>query len=436
MAWTGYFEYDGTEIVNVERSVSYARNHGLHWLKGDGNEPLRLMLGDAAYTSPLIDDAPWLDPDRPESFDFYGTYPLDVVGLEDSTVEASITESVLDGGVVNRPRRATRPIVYSLALLGGNEAGVEYGMRWLKMALSGAACKGIVDCTGANLCYLSSEPALALGDAEDLTGCMDPLLRTLHKVTVTTGPNVTGKFTLPSGGTAWTISFTAVAGDPYEFMIPRPLVEGFFSDPLFYVNPDYPAAGFPFPWFDLIGTMTSEYDCNPAEYRPLYDPECPLVIPPPGVPSVAVSCFNFPVDFMRRFFMIPQQEISLWGTTVPIITLRTGQDEVRNLRLRFYADVLGTGNTEQDPCAYCGDIVFSWIPAGSTMVFDGTKRQVSVQTPGNPLRRADAVVFKSDGTPFEWPELSCGFAYLAVIDLPIDAPTPVSLDMTLVDKVL
>lgn len=435
MAWTGYFEYDGTEIVNIDRASTYARNYGMYWLKCVGSTALGLMLGET-YNSPAIDDAPWVDPDRPESFDFYGTYPLDVNGLEDSTIEASITESVLDGGVVNRPRRATRPIVYSLALMGANDRGVEYGMRWLKTALSGAACKGLVDCTGANLCYLSSEPVLDVGIATDLESCMDPLLRTLHKVTITTGPTITGKFPMPSGGEVWTVSFTAVAGDPYEFMIERPLIEGFLSASPSYVNPDYPPASPPHPWIETAGVVTDEYACNPAEYRPLYDPNCPLVIPPPGVPSVAVSCFNFPVTFTRRFFTIPEEEVPLWGTTVPIITFRTGQEEARNIRLRFYADVMGTGDPEQDPCAYCGDIVFSWIPAGSTMVLDGTKRQVIVQTPGQPLRRADAVVFKSDGTPFDWPELTCGFSYLAVVDRPTTDTSDLTMDMSLVNKVL
>lgn len=420
MAWFGYFQYDGTEIVNLSRVTTYARNFGLNWLRTDPNSALGPILGET-YNSPMVDDAPWMDADEDAGMEFYGVYPLEVTGLEDSTVSAAVTESVLDGGVVNRPRRATRSVVFSLALLGSSESGVEYGMRWLKNALSGAPCQGLEDCTGSQLCYLSSEPFLPTGSL-DPTECLDPLLRTLHKVTITTGPIITSKFTLPSGGYAWTVSLTAVAGDPFEFMVERPLVEGFLSGtPTIYVDPAYPPALTNHSWVNAGGVVTQEYSCTPATYRPLYDPDCPLVLPPPGVPSVAVSCFDFPDTFTRRYFTIPEEMIPLWGSTVPIITFKTGLAPLRNMRLRFYADVLGTGNTEQDPCAYCGDIVFSYIPSGSTLVFDGTERIVSVQTPGQPLRRGDAVVFKTDGTPFEWPELSCGFSYLVAVDLPSTA---------------
>lgn len=457
MAWPGYFEYAGTEIINLQRVTAYGHNLNLTWLRPvDQTTVLGPMLGQT-YTSPLVDNAPWISPDEGDSFEFLGLYPLDVTGLEDSTVQAEVTESVLDGGVVGRLRRATKTVVFSAALIGASECGVEYGMRWLKSALQGNPCIDSNDCTGSNLCYLSCEPRLGPGSSASVTACLDPYLRSLTKVSVTTGPVVTNKFVMPSGGVAWTVSFTMVAGSPFEFMVERPLINNFGVDTTPYVVPapvsgsgaygdgaygdgaygsgaaSSGVLGTP-PLFDAVGVPAVEYACAKPSYRPLYDPACPLVLAPPSVPSISVSCFAFPTAFTRRFFTIPQEEVPLYGQTVPIITMKTGAVEARLVRLRFYADVLNTHNPNDDPCSYCGDIVFSYIPAFSSITLDGVQRIVYVDTPGQPRRRADAVVFKSDGTPFDWPELTCGFSYLAVLDMP-ETTVPPTVDLSLVGKV-
>ena len=431
MAWNGYYEFDGTEVINATRTETYARNLGFTALRpAYRNDALPLMLGET-YGSPLGDDAPWLDPDQWESQEFLGAYPLDVVGLEDSTVTASVVESVLDGGVVRRPRRASRSVVFSAMLLGMSEAAVEYGLRWLRLALQGAPCGTSDNCRGSTMCYLASEPALPPG-ANEPRECLDPLLRSLLKVTVTTGPTITSKQELEAGGCVWTVSWTVVAGWPYEFMVEKPIVQGFTTGfDGFYVNPNYPADP---SWFDNTGATTDEYPCFTRGYDPLFDPACPLVNAPPSLPSVPVACFSFPQQFTRMFFTIPQAEIPLWGQAVPKIEFIMGLQETRNLRLRFYADVMETGDPNADPCSYCGDIVFSYLPAGATLIFDGVERAVTALTPGNPPRRADAVVFKSDGTPFEWPELSCGFGYLVTVDVPVGQPIP-QMNLSLTGKV-
>lgn len=433
MAWIGYYEYDGTEIINVSRTEAYAAAFGIGWFKPlFNNHALGPMLGET-YFSPIADDADWVDPDNADSFGFMGVYPLSVSGIEDSTINATITESVLDGGVVNRPRRNTRAVVFSAALVGVNEASVEYGLRWLRSALSGAPCQDSVDCAGSNLCYLSSVPLLPEALPSDVMVCLDPLLRSLHKVNATTGPSVTAKFDMPTGGCAWTVTWTLVAGTPYEFMVETPLVED-FPAPGFYINPAYPPVSPPHPWSNTAGDSFTDTPCPAPVYQPVYDPACPFVISPPSVPSVPVSCFSFPTVFNRWWFKIPADLIPLYGASVPIVTIRTDLVEVRNLRMRFYADVLDLGDPELDPCAWCGDIVFSYIPAGSNLIFDAADKLLTIQTPGKPPRRADAVVYKSDGTPFEWPELSCGFSYMAVFDLPGDESFPV-IDVSIMGKV-
>ena len=61
MAWEGWMEFGGVEIINVDRTEAYAA--GTSWFKPvyrNGNLAPMLGHGDR-YTTPLLDDAPWVD---------------------------------------------------------------------------------------------------------------------------------------------------------------------------------------------------------------------------------------------------------------------------------------------------------------------------------------------------------------------------------------
>jgi hypothetical protein len=788
MAWEGWYEFGGVEIINTDRTEAYAKHASVGWFKPVyNNGTLAQLTDEPEYTSPLQDDAPWLDPDSPASQGFYGAYPLEITGIEDSTVTAPVTESTGDGGVVGRTRRATRSVVFNLALIGEDECATEYGFNWLRDALSGGPCTGRSDqdCNiGNNLCFLACPPGLdmftpyvpeggtttatvarrnlstnpsmeksvagwsansgvgvpsrvlsnashgsgrlqatgtntttkasvvqgvaplapgdvisisakvrsdakrlnkngsmdanvaswvgggtatikhapaelgyvngagiiswginhaALGEsiAQAVTGlvigrsytltavlknndanaakakpalriagmvnssavttvgtwtrrtitftatatahtiavvntsttargntyvdemyltanatptkgllnvatdggtlitefqpawapdangwsvvsgtitvpagatgilvrpgvvtagnyndylgvdevliekaptvgtyfdgdtgdtslyqydwvgpaglststqsdltvdpatvpdpppfdpsiCFEALLRSLHACTTTVGPVVTGKRTTTNGGCVWTVSVTVVAANPVVFSDEKPLIRG-FGDPnveVPYIGGIIPPGGS----FDADGFIETEVDCAVPTWQPLVDPECPIVIAPPAVPSISLSCFEFPVNYKRRQFTIPPQRVPLWGKIVPYFEILTPGGEVRSLRLRFYADPDGDGSTVQDACSFCGDIVFSYIPAGSAMIFDGADHQVYVQAPNGTRQRADALVFGSDGAPFEWPELTCGYGYVVTLDLPQTGTVPV-VNMSLYSRV-
>lgn len=423
MAWMGYFEYGGAEVINASRTEAYAKV--LPAFKPVyKNDALGPLLGET-YSSPLQDDAPWCDPDDLDTYDFYGVYPLDITGVEDSTWSASVTENTKDGGTVSRVRHASRTVVFSAALIGANDCAVLAGLRWLKAALGGRPCLGPQEaCGGHDMCFLSCAPSLDWSvPGGDPTTCLDSYLRSMHQVTLVTGPNVDAKMTLTSGGEVWVVSFTAVAGNPYIFGAEVPLIVG-FMDP----SVDIPYVGGVVPdgaSFDADGSVQTEVACPVAVYSPLVDPLCPQVIAPPTAPLIALSCFDFPVNFVRRQFIVPASDVPLWGEIVPLITVKARTHEVRNLRLRFYADVMQTGDPSSDPCNYCGDIVFSYVPANSTLVFDGSDEQVYVETVAQGRRRADSLVFASDGGPFDWPQLSCGFDYIVTWDMPQTSYPPI-----------
>jgi hypothetical protein len=503
VTWSGYFEFDGNEVINVARTEAYAKHRP--WFKAVyRNEALRPMLGHRPYASPLQDDAPWTDPDNADSYDFLGLYPLDVSGIEDSSRTSNVVESLLDGGVPGGIRHATKAVVFNGVLLATSEAGADYGRRWLSRVLLGAGCGPGADCFGSTLCYLSSAPEIdlqtvprgstqaaiqggtagltgplvvsggtatieagpadpdQLGDpimdggtatttggilnrtkslftvqtytGEDPVDCLTDYIRSLRNVSFNNGPKITAKRALSDGSQAWAVTFTAVAGIPFEFTAERDVVRGFLDPlvPVPWADGVTPEGGM----IDLDGYLApDDSDCNPPVPGPLFDPEHPAIILPPGAPSVPLGHFTPPVNWRRRQFTIPRQYIGLWGEMVPRIQVHAREADARNLRIRFYADPFQLGDISDDPCAYCGDFIISYVPQGSTMVLDGTEETVHVEMTGGLRQRADSLVFATDGTPFEWPRLTCGFGYIVTVDLPEQAVPPV-VDLSLIERIV
>lgn len=493
MAWIGWFQCAGNEVINVARTEAYAA--GFSWFKpAYNNDALPLILGDGSYHSPLVDNAPWTDPNARESYDFYGLYPLSITGIEDSSRTSTVTESIRDGGYTGRIRLATKSVVFSGILIGEDDAACMYGFRWLKQALTHGPCDDdATGCFGDDLCYLDSEPAVNpdnmeyqivtgdpiepldvdggnatstftdtydAGDADDPTpsltldggdpfttgggstrelvgttvlptDCFAPLLRTLRQVLVNEGPTVTSKQTTSDGASVWTVSFTAVVGEPWEYGIEVGVIEGFLDPAVSvpWVGGVIPDGGY----LDLDGAMVSDADCAVSDWEPLQDPNCPSIIPPPLPPSVPLGCYTPPTLWRRRQITIPSSFIPLWGEVVPKFAVHARDDDLRNLRLRFYADADGDGDVSDDPCAYCGDIVVSYVPQGSTLVFDASMRQVYAIDASQRRRRADTVVFATDGTPFDWPILTCGLGFVVTLDLPKTQAPPV-FDLSLFSR--
>jgi hypothetical protein len=263
--------------------------------------------------------------------------------------------------------------------------------------------------------------------------CFERIGRKMLEVTTTTGPVVTSKMTMTDGSAAWAVTWTMVAADPTEFGVQRPLIKGFL-DPgveMPYVGGELPAGGL----LDLDGYTAADEPCPATVYTPVFDPACGLLGLPPDAPSVAPNCFDFPVNFVRRSFTVPRQYIPEWTEVVPIISLTTQQEEARSIRIRFYTDVLATGSPDSDPCSFCCDVVFSYVPPGSTVVLDCAARRVYLDAPGISRRRADTLVSDSTGAPFEWPEFSCGFGYVVTVDMPLQQKELPVVDLSLVPRV-
>lgn len=427
MSWDGYFTYDGREFINVARTEAYAMNLGAHWFRNQiRTYDLVGMLGDAAYETPLLDDAPWYDPDRPESADFLGFYPLEVVGIDSSSRESSVVESTREGGVPGKVRHATKNIVFNGLLLALNDKGAEFGSQWLRRTLLGAPCTpyahdyGI----GSTMTYLSSTPRTS-GAQGGSPADLALLRRSLQRVAITSGPTVTGKKTLETcDGEMWMVTFTAVAGNPFQFGDPREILSGWLDGGV--TDPWAPGA--------VAGTISAtstfaEVACGTDIWEPIYDPLCAAVVEPPAPPSLPLGCFDPPASWTRRTVVIPAGNVPQWDMMVPVISIHAPTLQ-RNVRIRIYDDPTESLDPTASPCAWSADLVVGYIPAGATLTIDGSREEIWVETSTGQVRRADTLVFATDGTPFRWPVMTCGARQQMTLDVEDNVNLPViSLDL-------
>lgn len=175
MAYKGWFQLGGLEFVNAARVAAYARSLVPQMApKCKECDTLAITLGDGEYTTPMIDQPDWYDPDSPDSWNFCGFYPLSVSGIEDDTRQASVVESVQEGGTIGRVRRATKEVRFTGLLMAVDESSLDLGMEWLKNILNGNACRDPGQgCSGDELCFLSACPDYVVGavdpDAQPVT---------------------------------------------------------------------------------------------------------------------------------------------------------------------------------------------------------------------------------------------------------------------------
>jgi hypothetical protein len=263
----------------------------------------------------------------------------------------------------------------------------------------------------------------------DPTGCITNLQRTLKNVQVNLGPSITAKRYLSDGSCMWTVQWTAVAGDPFEYGHERVVLDGFLGGET--TDPFGPDVSGP---YDEVGYAHADAGCPPQTWEPVYDPLCPALVAPPGPVDIPAGCFEPRDDWWRRYVSIPEAFVPLWGSSVPVVSLTAQYEDLRQVRLRFYSDPTASGDPEANECSPVGDLMVTYVPQGMTLVIDGVRQSVYIVDLDGVSRRADSLVFSSTGTPIEWPELICGYGYLMTIDTTAQTVWP-EVDLSLVPKV-
>lgn len=475
MAYSGYLTYDGIEIINVARTEHYARH--LPWFK-PVYRPAQLqeMLGQT-YTDPFNDMPEWVDPDYAESLGFYGVYPLNWTGFEDSTRETDVTEFITEGGNPGRIRLGTRSMVISAVLLGEDECSVEYGFGWLKRALMGQNCAPTTaqGCFGRSLAFYRCEPAydpttlppipnhderasavLSGGDAE-APGAM-----------LLSGGDATGPGTdcVLVGGTAVYVADHYLPPYPCPFEDPDPptprpgqtaeeCLERFarsfrnvaitqgpsitakrtttsggavwtiqftivagnpnqFTDPVLAIN-QFPNVLLPYPpaYPGTQDRFGEEYT-EPLCLSEASDPYYNPFCPALTSPPPPP---NIPVGCLN----IPETWWRRWVTIDKALIPKWSEAlpyvliEADSVDIQTLRLRFFQGDVPGD-CDYVLEYVISYIPAGQSLIIDAASKAVYIVNPDGSLRRADSLVSGMDGLPIDWSGLSCGDGIVMAMD--------------------
>lgn len=418
--YNGWLMFAGSEIINAPRTTAYAATMlpGTKLTDCTDCEVLAAAIDDPPYVSPAADGASWYDPEVPESANFLGFYPLELQGFTKSTRTGSANESTHDGGFVSRIRAKTRDLRVRGLLIGTNVEAAEVGMSWLKNVVQGSAC---IDCGGDDMCFMLSCPVVSEYDSEAvMDAATERVMRHLRDVTCVAGPEPINEYNLRNGGHMIEVELTFVAGVPH-----------LYSD-LHYVAK---AEGTTLTTLDpsaSIFTVSTLPACTfEPEILPLQDPLCPPIPDPPYAPALeAHMCGDEPASYFSYAIHIPASMNHAWNDSVPILTIKTGEQAVRHVRIRFLPRIPETAAAASlDPCSACSSFILHYIPGSSVAVIDGMTERVSIQRSNAAAQSGEHLVTGVGTDVFQWPILGCGIGYYCLVDVDVNSIIGLELDL-------
>lgn len=158
----------------------------------------------------------------------------------------------------------------------------------------------------------------------------------------------------------------------------------------------------------------------------LVDPDCPPVPAPPQPPVIQVACIDEPAEWTRYSVLVDNQYVPRWGSAVPIITIRTGASEGRQVRIRFYPLVDPSDPYGYEECDFEIEFLLTYLPANAEMVIDGVTHTAMASVGGSDPVSALHLLTGSDGSPYQWGQMVCDRNYVMTVDV-----APLSEDMAI-----
>lgn len=399
--YPGYLNVGCNEIVNNERAAQYVRGLALgedctEQCTGTSTDigcdrcpDLPEALGHAPYTDPATDDAPWYDPVRPVSIDFFGVSGGTVEGLSGSTATRTPIANIGDGASIGPLRRPQREISWTVTLHARSECALSYGLEWLSRSLTGDPCTGT--CTGQEMFLYACCPSEI--DNEDF----DAEIRQLFDVGLLEGPTVTTRTWFEDDYMQATVTFTLVAGNPW-----------IYGDSL--------DTGDEWVNLSLGDQIRRDPDqvfqaCLPPEAC-AEDPMCPEPVLPPLPPVPVSPCYPRGVaDFLVSRVKITSEEYPAWSQLVPVIEVNAGSQDLRRLLVRFWFNPANSecDSSQLDPCDSCGDVNVSYVPANGRLIVDGRTGRSVIECTDRffNITRGRPNLFGAEGGLFQYPFFPC-----------------------------
>jgi hypothetical protein len=168
-----------------------------------------------------------------------------------------------------------------------------------------------------------------------------------------------------------------------------------------------------------VSTWTTLLD---AAIDPLLDPDCPPPPTPPAPPAIVDECITEVGTWRRYWLQVPGGEVAQWIASIPTLTLVTGAQAAREVRIRVWANPDNLSPEQYDAAAggWVGEQIVQYIPPETSLVLDGVSERAWA-TVGDVVAAADHLVYGTGGGPATWPVLECGIGYLISLDVPLDS---------------
>lgn len=407
MAVDEWVAFDDVELVNLSRTAQLSSVLGIDslWVQPGDVQWVQDVLGETGYDD--VTQAPWYRSHIPASAEFAGIVPLSIRGLNDSTMSATVTEYVTDGGSSGTMRGDTLPIVVGAVIMASTSRGASYGKKWLDRALRAGSTASMM-CSGWDLNYF------------DVDG---PNAKKMHRrrVRATRGASVTQKRSNDCS-TMWWVTFTLTANDPYEYGEPVLQIAELSESAATGPNVDGT-------WF-FDGTYST---CPSWSYDPTYDPTFPALVEPPSSPEYLPESWLVSTgDPFRRWYINLGPDVPEALTAVPLIEVSSTSD-ARMIRVSLWEDL--TDGTQQ--CDALMSVMITYLPAGQTLYIDGEQQSVYLWDGASPaVSRADTLVFNFDARPTQWKPVSLSSDLALTLDVFTENadPADVSARFSLIQK--
>lgn len=175
-----------------------------------------VSTGEPPYDCSALSYAPWFDDQNDASKRLAGFYLLSVQGATDSTMTAPTTEGLEDGGVIGAQRNTTRSVRVREMIVGCGMDAAEYGLAWLKAALSTSFCGRHGDgCGTSDLSFFIDCPPPLDSSDPDYGATSTRYRRFLHGVGATSGPIIAEQYETTSGAYVIIVDFILTAESPF-----------------------------------------------------------------------------------------------------------------------------------------------------------------------------------------------------------------------------
>ncbi len=387
-----YLCFGCVEVAHNQRTQKYvAWACATGRFDGDASGVVRYMRAkcacpddDGEFTNPIDDNACWYDALITESADFLGVVITGTTGIRASTFKRELYSAINGGSVLGLPTVSGKQIVIEFDIIATSEAGMNYGIQWLRRQFEDdgrcpAAGSTCASCQGQLLTVRTHCPG-----EEDMD-------RGLHSWAAagTIDGFVLNEDDFPLGRKncekirSGVLTIATESSDSYSTE-PVSSVELSIAD-AFSALGNCPT-GTQLPSLsDICCPICAQTGCDPCSTDPGCDCLPPFVLQPETIDTVS-PCFTEPV--CRCITAVAITDIPSGYEAALRLTLRSGWNAsnptfqrfgMRNAVFRIYENPEGFAiPTDEEtldaltarmiPCAEVG---VSWMPPGSELIVDG-----------------------------------------------------------------